>query len=1115
MDLLYKKKYIKYKNKYLNFINQTGGNELLADGTSPNKDMEVEVINSGGDGNNKYTINTFGTISRFLIEGINRDKITIELEDGRFVLIPHKDLKKKAGGNPGKTLLERARIVFTFSMYDLEPEEMDELDVQQAEEEAEIKEQEQAEALKAGKSINPYDIKVSTDRYKLTEDGVLTINDGIKSINNREFSNRPDIIIVVIPPSVTIIGGWAFYKCTSLVHIEIGNSVTIIGNFAFFACDSLKSVIIGNSVTTIGLSSFAKAGALERVAIPNSVTTIGFGAFPKTTKLTNGWTRQDGGTFQRDTHKKLKQSVLSDDESLPQTLPQTLPQILPQTLPQILPQTLPQTLPQILPQTLPQTLPQILPQTLPQILPPRLLTNHRDIIKQISGKPYNDIQSDIIFRIIYKYIMNNLESQIIDVNMTSSGSFGLGILYTLRKLDSEKQFKIHGKINNNSENSKIENFKNEFKILGKFQHPNILHEINLLYKTKQSEGIVSKIFNVRNTHLGTTELVDYTELATEDQDLEFAIILTEALDDNLNNLSEIFTTTIDIFKFLLIITFTIFYMYNNINFVHSDLKETNITYKKINNEYYYKIIDFSDVLGKSVLTKSTAPIGLENNWTENPIYYDGANHHWGTSGYQPNKGKSTMNYEVTTDKLDMYAIGKILDNILMISPTLKKDPLYSNLIDFKNNLFELDQKLRFTSRQALRYLLQLLPLFDISDRININEYLKTNFTILGNQFKSTDVTYENPDKFEFDKINQKLNTKLTDLITKYETNVFDRCQFSIDKFRKNGYGLDISDAVLKYNICSYIGFDDRIPNGYMDLGSGHLNEFLNQSTKDNNALLNLRKIEGREIIVVDYKVLLPHIMQICFPISRVVYDKNNSQYYNAIAIAEEIHKKYPQDNQEGNIEKIMSSNPLGALNDSKKSHYIEFTKIFTGKDKHFVCRHFGLLYKICCDFVNIPCKRIRGYFSSTDETGNQYLSNNHCWNIIKNDDDNFVLVDLMHSYCGHKICEDNPNSFDDTYSTNYYMPNIPLNQLEFTENIKRRTFVKDVGDKKRILPESIPKITAVVAPLQLNNMELVLKIIHNLNKDVEKGKVPAAYVERFQNAAEGLKQHQKLEAGRR
>ncbi len=51
-------------------------------------------------------------------------------------------------------------------------------------------------------------------------------------------------ISFVIPNSVTEIGDYAFYECSSLKSIDIPNSVTEIGENAFSGCKSLESITI-------------------------------------------------------------------------------------------------------------------------------------------------------------------------------------------------------------------------------------------------------------------------------------------------------------------------------------------------------------------------------------------------------------------------------------------------------------------------------------------------------------------------------------------------------------------------------------------------------------------------------------------------------------------------------------------------------------------------------------------------------------------------------------------------------------------------------------------------------------------------------------------------------
>jgi len=100
------------------------------------------------------------------------------------------------------------------------------------------------------------------------------------SFNNPNDGNgKTTLISILLPSSVTSIGGWAFGNCSGLTSVTIPNSVTSIGGGAFDGCISLTSVTIPNSVTSIGSQAFAGCSSLTSVTIGNSVTSIGDDAF--------------------------------------------------------------------------------------------------------------------------------------------------------------------------------------------------------------------------------------------------------------------------------------------------------------------------------------------------------------------------------------------------------------------------------------------------------------------------------------------------------------------------------------------------------------------------------------------------------------------------------------------------------------------------------------------------------------------------------------------------------------------------------------------------------------------------------------------------------------------
>ena len=120
-----------------------------------------------------------------------------------------------------------------------------------------------------------------------TEITDLVIPNSVTSIGGCAFAGCSGLTSVEIPNSVTSIGDGAFYLCSGLTSVEIGYSVTSIGVNAFSGCSSLTSVVIPNSVTSIGSSAFSGCTGLTSMVIPNSVKSIGSSAFYGCTGLTS------------------------------------------------------------------------------------------------------------------------------------------------------------------------------------------------------------------------------------------------------------------------------------------------------------------------------------------------------------------------------------------------------------------------------------------------------------------------------------------------------------------------------------------------------------------------------------------------------------------------------------------------------------------------------------------------------------------------------------------------------------------------------------------------------------------------------------------------------------
>lgn len=113
---------------------------------------------------------------------------------------------------------------------------------------------------------------------------------------NGSFKNCPRLTSIILPKSLTYIGGDVFCNCSSLTNIVIPESVKELGHgmYGIFQnCSKLEEVTLSGKLTTIEVNMFVNCKNLKRINIPNSIGTIGSRAFLgcenlEEVKLTNG-----------------------------------------------------------------------------------------------------------------------------------------------------------------------------------------------------------------------------------------------------------------------------------------------------------------------------------------------------------------------------------------------------------------------------------------------------------------------------------------------------------------------------------------------------------------------------------------------------------------------------------------------------------------------------------------------------------------------------------------------------------------------------------------------------------------------------------------------------------
>ena len=115
----------------------------------------------------------------------------------------------------------------------------------------------------------------------------IKIPEGVTNIGEHAFDHCSSSTSIEIAESVTSIGDYAFYYCRSLTNIKIPKGVKSINQCTFWYCDSLTNITLPEGVTSIEGKAFLGCISLTRIDIPSSVTSIGEYAFSNCQSLTN------------------------------------------------------------------------------------------------------------------------------------------------------------------------------------------------------------------------------------------------------------------------------------------------------------------------------------------------------------------------------------------------------------------------------------------------------------------------------------------------------------------------------------------------------------------------------------------------------------------------------------------------------------------------------------------------------------------------------------------------------------------------------------------------------------------------------------------------------------
>lgn len=107
----------------------------------------------------------------------------------------------------------------------------------------------------------------------------VSIPQSVRSIGSHAFTYCTILSTINIPNTVSSIAESAFASCHSITSFDIPDGITQIYEETFYDCQSLASITIPESVRGIGPRAFGKCTAFTSVIIPEGVGLIGSGAF--------------------------------------------------------------------------------------------------------------------------------------------------------------------------------------------------------------------------------------------------------------------------------------------------------------------------------------------------------------------------------------------------------------------------------------------------------------------------------------------------------------------------------------------------------------------------------------------------------------------------------------------------------------------------------------------------------------------------------------------------------------------------------------------------------------------------------------------------------------------
>jgi hypothetical protein len=98
------------------------------------------------------------------------------------------------------------------------------------------------------------DMEWGKDTTKLEIPATVTVQNHVLNVTGIGRTAFPNLLVdsIILPPSVTEIGIWAFSHCSKLTYVNLPATIEEIPQGCFSHCKSLKKIALPDGITSIG-----------------------------------------------------------------------------------------------------------------------------------------------------------------------------------------------------------------------------------------------------------------------------------------------------------------------------------------------------------------------------------------------------------------------------------------------------------------------------------------------------------------------------------------------------------------------------------------------------------------------------------------------------------------------------------------------------------------------------------------------------------------------------------------------------------------------------------------------------------------------------------------------